>query len=225
MGLLAHFRFLVALSLASITSGTTRALKPRQVIEPPDNWVNLGGAPRSSHIFPLRIVLLLTRFSELEQHLSEVSDPFHPSYGKRLPKEDVKALAALPVSSGDAVLEWLESHGVQKEACHMSPAGDWEFRMWKHVEDVDDLAYRTYTADDDIESCQGTTYHFIDLDSNTASSQSSSAKITVPLSGVTVDVSCNKLITVSCFKQLYNAVDYVPRAADKNAIGLIGAIC
>ncbi|KAI9432744.1 hypothetical protein H4582DRAFT_2102074 [Lactarius indigo] len=222
MGLLAHFRFLVALSLASITSGTTRALKLRQVIEPPHNWVNLGGAPRSSHIFPLRIVLLLTRFSELEQHLSEGSDPFHPSYGKHLPKEDVKALAALPVSSGDGVLEWLESHGVQKEACHMSPAGDWEFRMWKHVEDVDDLPMMIFNR----AKAQHTTYHFIDLDtSNTASSQSSSAKITVPLSGVTVDVSCNKLITVSCFKQLYNAVDYVPRAADKNTIGLVGAIC
>jgi hypothetical protein len=54
------------------------------------------------------------------------------------------------------------------------------------------------------------------------SSLSPDDKIFVPGSGVTVDASCNSTITVSCLKQLYNAVNYVPTAAHKNAIGLTG---
>ncbi|KAH9013738.1 Pro-kumamolisin, activation domain-containing protein [Lactarius pseudohatsudake] len=116
-------RFLVAVALASVTSGTTCALKLRQSVEPPHDWVNLGRAP-SSYIIPLRIALRQPRFSKLEQHLSEIRKRFHPSYGKHLSKEDVEALVAPPASSVDAVHEWLESHGVQKGACHMSRAGD-----------------------------------------------------------------------------------------------------
>ncbi|KAH9040928.1 hypothetical protein EDB83DRAFT_1092861 [Lactarius deliciosus] len=114
-----------------------------------------------------------------------------------------------------------------------------EFRMWKHSEDRDGLLHTTQYSlppylDEHIELIQPATvfnrvkalratYHFTDLDSDTAaSSQSPSAKITVPRSGVTVDASCSKSITVSCLKQLYNAVDYVPQAADKNSIALTG---
>jgi tripeptidyl-peptidase-1 len=48
------------------------------------------------------------------------------------------------------------------------------------------------------------------------------AEITIPGSGVTVNASCNSTITVSCLKQLYNMVNYVPQATDKNAIALTG---
>ncbi|KAH8980427.1 Pro-kumamolisin, activation domain-containing protein [Lactarius hatsudake] len=214
----------------------------RQSVEPPHNWVNLGRAP-SSYIIPL-------------PHLSEISDRFHRSYGKHISKEDVEALVAPPASSVDAVHEWLESYGVQKGACHMSPAGDWvtvrlpvahvemmlgtvatvprfcevqltfqEFRMWMNADDRDGLGRTTQYSlpphlDEHIELIQPltifirgkalrTTYHFTDLDSDTAAF--SQSKITVPGSRVTVDASCNNSITVSCLKQLYNAVDYVPQ--------------
>jgi len=41
-------------------------------------------------------------------------------------------------------------------------------------------------------------------------------------SGVTVDASCNKTITVPCLLQLYNAVGYVPSNDPKNSIGITG---
>ncbi|KAH9177952.1 hypothetical protein EDB89DRAFT_2064330 [Lactarius sanguifluus] len=129
--------------------------------------------------------------------------------------EDVKAQQAPPASSVDAVHEWQDSYGAQKE----------EFYMWKHAKDGDGLVHPSQYSppphlDKHIEliqpttvfnrtKAQCTTYNFTDLDSDTAaSSQSSSAKITVPGSGVivTVDASCNKSITVSFLKQLYNAV-------------------
>ena len=115
--------FLV-LAFSSVASGAPRALKLRQRIDPPRNWVDLGRAP-PTYAIPLRIALPQSHFPELEQHLAEISDPFHARYGEYLSKEDVEKLVAPDASSVDAVHEWLESHGVPKEACHRSPAGDW----------------------------------------------------------------------------------------------------
>lgn len=120
----AFFGSLLVLALASVASGVPHALKLRQIITPPRNWVDLGRAPRA-HIIPLRIALPQLRFPELEQHLAEISDPSHARYGEHLSKADVEELVAPHASSVDAVYGWLESHGVQKEACHQSPAGDW----------------------------------------------------------------------------------------------------
>ena len=44
-----------------------------------------------------------------------------------------------------------------------------------------------------------------------------------PVSGVTVDISCNETVTVKCLQQLYNAVGYVPKIPKKkNQIGVTG---
>ncbi|KAH9023378.1 tripeptidyl peptidase A, partial [Lactarius pseudohatsudake] len=243
----ALFSSLVVVALASVASGAPRALKLRETIEPPRNWVNLGPAP-PTHVIPLRIALPQARFPELEQHLTEISDPFHSRYGKHLSKEEVEALVAPHASSVDAVHEWLDSHGIQKEACHRSPAGDWvtvhlpvaqaeemlgtEFRVWKHTQD-DDILVRTteYSLpahlDRHIELIQPTTAFnrakgrrttFRFSPAPNVAPLSSNDKIFVAGSGVTVDASCNTTITVSCLKQLYNAVGYVPGATTSIAI-------
>jgi len=69
---------------------------------------------------------------------------------------------------------------------------------------------------------QRTTFRFFPDLNTPGSSSSSDDTIFVPGSGVTVDASCNRTITVSCLKQLYNAVNYVPKAAHENAIGITG---
>jgi tripeptidyl-peptidase-1 len=44
-----------------------------------------------------------------------------------------------------------------------------------------------------------------------------------PVSGVTVDSSCNVTVTVQCLQQLYNAVGYVPKIPkEQNRIGVTG---
>ncbi|KAH9017730.1 tripeptidyl peptidase A [Lactarius hengduanensis] len=249
----AHFGSLVVVAFASVASSAPRALTLRQRIAPPRNWVDIGRAP-PTHVIPLRVALPQSRFSELEEHLTEISDPFHEHYGEHLSKEDVEALVAPHASSVDAVNEWLESHGIQQEACRRSPTGDWitvrlsvaqaekmlgtEFRMWKHTQDGDVLVRTTEYSlpahlDEHIELVQPTTafnrvkeqrttFRFSTAPDVASSSLSSDDKISVPGSGVTVDASCNRTITVSCLKQLYNAVDYVPKATDKNAIALTG---
>ncbi|KAN0134254.1 Peptidase S8/S53 domain containing protein [Lactarius tabidus] len=244
---------LLLLVLASVVCGAPQGLKLRQSVASPRNWVNLGRAPRT-HVVPLRIALPQPRFSELEQHLAEISNPSHARYGEHLSKAEVEALVAPHASSVDAVYGWLESHGVQREACHRSPAGDWvtvrvpvaqaeemlgtEFRVWQHTLDGDVLVRTTEYSlpahlDKHIELVQpttafyrtkshDTTFRFSPILDTAPPPASSSGKISVPGSGVTVDASCNGTITVSCLKQLYNAVDYVPSAADKNAIAFTG---
>ncbi|KAF8165634.1 peptidase S8/S53 domain-containing protein [Crassisporium funariophilum] len=51
---------------------------------------------------------------------------------------------------------------------------------------------------------------------------STTLKISNAETGVTVDASCNQVITVSCLQQLYNAVGYVPSANIGNSIGITG---
>ena len=118
------FGSLLVLAFASVASGAPHTFKLRQSIAPPRNWVDLGRAP-PTHLILLRIALPQPRFPELEQHLAEISDPFHSRYGEHLSKEEVEALVAPDASSVDAVHGWLQSHGVPKETCHQSPAGDW----------------------------------------------------------------------------------------------------
>ncbi|KAF8261845.1 tripeptidyl peptidase A [Lactarius quietus] len=253
MRLSSHFGPLIVLAFACVVSGFPHSLTLRQSIAPPRNWVYLGRAP-SSHVIPLRIALPQPRFPELEQHLAQISDPFHARYGKHLSKADVEALVAPHASSVDAVYRWLESHDIQKEACHRSSAGDWvtvhvpvaqaeemlgtEFRVWKHALDGDVLVRTTEYSlpaylDKHIELVQPTTafnrakeqrttFRFTPAIDTAPPPITPGGEITVPSSGVTVDASCKSTITVSCLKQLYNAVGYVPKAENKNAIGFTG---
>ena len=109
--------------------------------------------------------------------------------------------------------------------------------MWQHAQDGDVLVRATEYSlpahlDKHIELIQPTTSFGRAKKLRTTSrfspvldttpSPSLGDKIYVPGSGVTVDASCNTTITVSCLKQLYNAVDYIPKAAHKNAIALTG---
>jgi tripeptidyl-peptidase-1 len=110
--------------------------------------------------------------------------------------------------------------------------------VWQHAQDGDVLVRTTEYSlpahlDKHIELIQPTTafnrakgqrttFRFSHVLDAAPSSSDSDNKIYVPGSGVTVDASCNTTITVTCLKQLYNAVDYVPKAAHKNAIALTG---
>jgi tripeptidyl-peptidase-1 len=265
------FSLFLSLSLVCLSSAAPRGLKLRQSVTPPRYWTNVGRAP-STHGIQLHIALPQPRFPELEQHLAEISDPFHERYGEHLSKEEVEELVAPHQSSVEAVREWLASHGIRGDACHQSPAGDWvtvhvpvaqaekmlgtvchccliaasllltrvvvsqEFSVWKHDKDGDVLVRTTEYSlpshlDEHVELIQPTTaFHRAKGLRSTlrfsplaeVSPSSADAKITIPGSAVSVDASCNSTITVSCLKQLYNVVNYVPKAAHNNSIALTG---
>lgn len=116
--------FLVPLVLVYLSSAAPRDLKLRQTVTPPRDWIHMGRAP-SEHVIQLRIALPQPRFPELEQHLIEISDPFHERYSDHLSKEQVEELVTPHPSSVVAVHEWLASQGIPSKACNQSPARDW----------------------------------------------------------------------------------------------------
>lgn len=66
------------------------------------------------------------------------------------------------------------------------------------------------------------TFHFVE-DAPASSAAADAPAIDVPsASGGTVDASCNTNITVTCLKQLYNAVGYTPSAKSGNEVACTG---
>ncbi|KAJ9646887.1 hypothetical protein H2204_000579 [Knufia peltigerae] len=90
----------------------------------PKTWSNLGPAPED-HLIHLKIGLSQSRFSELERHLHEISDPYHVRYGQHLSAEEVHELIKPSEDTFTAVHEWLEEYGVDFEQLKYSPAKDW----------------------------------------------------------------------------------------------------
>jgi tripeptidyl-peptidase-1 len=114
--------FAVSCTLAAIV--TDHPSKVKEVVTPPRGWVKDIPAP-PDHVIQLNIGLPQAGFSILEQHLYEVSDPFHERYGQHLTKAEVESLVAPHPHSVDAVKEWLASHGLLEDRIVRSPAGDW----------------------------------------------------------------------------------------------------
>ena len=69
---------------------------------------------------------------------------------------------------------------------------------------------------------QRSTIASVDQDTVIAQPDLNAAPFIDPVSGVRVDASCNQTITISCLRQLYNAVDVVPSATNTNSIGITG---
>jgi tripeptidyl-peptidase-1 len=116
--------FTLSLSLVFGAPAKDCAYKVKESIPPPRGWVKLKPAP-PDHNIELRIGLPQPNFHVLEQHLYEVSDPYHERYGAHLSKVEVEELVAPHPESLALVDEWLASHGIQESDLVRSPAKDW----------------------------------------------------------------------------------------------------
>lgn len=96
----------------------------KESIEVPEGWVKVGRAS-VGHTLNLRIGLPQPNFGLLEQHLYEISDPYHERYGNHLSKEEVEELVSPYQTSLDSVDQWLASHGLRENNYTRSPAKDW----------------------------------------------------------------------------------------------------
>lgn len=117
---------LVFLSLSAPNSaiGAKCPSKVKEIIAPPRGWIQGKPAP-SDHILELRIALPMSNFHVLEQHLYEISDPYHERYGQHLSKEQVEELVSPYPETISLVNEWLVSHGLNENDFVRSPAKDW----------------------------------------------------------------------------------------------------
>jgi tripeptidyl-peptidase I len=102
-----------------------------------------------------------------------------------------------------------------------------EYHVWEHASGDTLIRTTSYSLpehlDDHVELIQPTTlfsrfrgmktsFHF-DQASSSSSDAADAPAINVPsASGGHVDASCNTTVTVSCLKQLYNAVGFTPSA-------------
>jgi tripeptidyl-peptidase-1 len=198
----------------------------------------------------LKIALPQHKFPELEQHLWEVSDPSHPRYGAHLSKEETDALTAPHPETLDIVNEWLASYGLEEESLVRSSANDWvtirvpvglaeemldtTYHVYKHVKSGESIVRTTSYSlpeilHEHVDLIQPTTMfarfkafkstlHWGNQVQPSVLS-TSSGTITGP-AGNQVNASCNSTITISCLRQLYNAVSYNTSATNGNQLGL-----
>ncbi|KAJ7228236.1 subtilisin-like protein [Mycena pura] len=114
---------------------------------------------------------------------------------------------------------------------------DTKYYVWKHTDSGEYIVRTTSYSlpkhlHEHVELIQPTTmfgtfrklkstiHSFNEMD---ASSQSQNLPPLVDLAtGVTVDASCNTTITITCLKEIYNAVNYTPSAHVGNSIGITG---
>ncbi|KAF7332404.1 Peptidase S53 domain-containing protein [Mycena kentingensis (nom. inval.)] len=240
------YLFLLALAGSAAARPTKSIVK--ESIQPPRGWTRHAAAP-ANHIVKLRIALPHGNFQSLEETLYAVSDPENARYGAHLSKEDVDALLAPSGESVEAVNEWLAGHEIEDADVQRSAAGDWvtirlpvsrietmlntKYHIWKNA-DTEEYVIRTTSYSlpghlhKHIELIQPTTMfgtfrklkttiHSIDQ-----SAVSPADPIMHPTTGLPVDASCNRTVTVSCLKQIYNVRNYVPLATSGSSIGITG---
>ncbi|KAF8464342.1 subtilisin-like protein [Russula ochroleuca] len=247
---LSPFSFLSLFLVPLSSSAAPHHLKLRQSVTPPRHWIRLGRAPSAHIIqlriaLPQpRFPELERHLAEISnpfhgsygEHLSkeeveELVAP-HPSsldaVREWLASHGIRSEARHQSLAGD----WVTVYVPVAQAEEMLGT---EFSVWKHDKDGDVLVRTTEYSlpallDQHVELIQPTTIfhrakrlrstlHF-SPPPDVPPSFSADAKITIPGYAVPVDASCNTTITVSCLKQLYNMVNYVPQAMNKNGIAL-----
>ncbi|RDB19145.1 Tripeptidyl-peptidase sed3 [Hypsizygus marmoreus] len=253
MRLSAPFRFLAVLLCSSLVFSApprVSAPKVKEIVAEPRGWVKVAPAP-ADHEIELRIGLPQPNFPLLEQHLYEVSDPYHERYGAHLSKAEVEDLVAPHPESVNVIEEWLAAHGLGSTDLARSPAKDWvtinipvhlaekmldtKYHVWKHIESGAHLIRTTsYSLPENVHAhvdvIQPTTMFALwkglktSLHYEDHTEEIAVAKSLPKInlaSGVSVDPACNVSITINCLQQLYN-IHYVPKATKKNKIGITG---
>ncbi|KAI0693070.1 tripeptidyl peptidase A [Cytidiella melzeri] len=241
----------IVLCACALLSHASIPTVKESVHTPVRSWANIGSPP-PEHILNLRVALPQSNYTALEEQLYQISSPQHASYGKFLTKAQVEALVQPRPESVTAVEDWLAGHGINSsQASQRSPAGDWiklavpvslaekmlstKYYMWEHVDGTRLVRTTQYSLPPELH------LHIEFIQPTTLFSRSQSFRATVvpdavttsdallPLSRrvqqsskSTIDPSCATKITVTCLKQIYNAVDYRTSATNGNQIAVTG---
>ncbi|KAI2786276.1 Tripeptidyl-peptidase sed4 [Penicillium oxalicum] len=196
----------------------------------PNSW-SLVDKPSTDTNMALSIALTRKNFDKLEAKLAEVSTPGKGSYGKWLSKDDIDT--HFPVVDDAPVMKWLKSAGitnVARDGAVVSFSGsvdkinkllDTSFAYYKNGDSVK-LRTAEYSIPDHL------TDH-IDVISPTVYFGKTRSAAPAPIMShhiearktitTEVDASCQKVITPSCLKQMYNVGDYQADPAAGSRIG------
>ncbi|KAF2439621.1 subtilisin-like protein [Karstenula rhodostoma CBS 690.94] len=232
---------LLGLSYAKPTLNRRYVVKESHPV--PSEFSRVGEAP-GHHLMRLQIGVKQGQFEVLEKHLWEISDPDHARYGKHLSLAEVNDLVKPADESTDLVREWLHEH-VSPEHIESSPAGDFlSFTLpIAKIEEMLQTNYSIYQHEDGtnlvrthewslplhlhehISAVQPTTA-FIRTFPQAKTYVSVPGKAEVPTVQTyggkpTVEKVCDTAgVTPLCLRTLYGTVDYKPKAAGRNQIGL-----
>ncbi|KAH9054644.1 subtilisin-like protein [Lactarius vividus] len=206
----------------------------------PANWDTLG-CPSTGTTIDLYIALNSDQEDALTDALYQVSDPKDPRYGAHLSKKRVAELVRPHSDTLELVTSWLVHHGVRPSSISRTHGGAWltvsnvlvsqandmlgaSYQLYRHSK-VNDTIIRTvsYALPEvlhaHIQAVAPTTY----FASTRTLRRAPLAKAEVG-SGkpVTVLSSRAEEVTPSQLRWLYKTTAYVPTAADRNALGVIG---
>ncbi|KAI8911160.1 subtilisin-like protein [Gorgonomyces haynaldii] len=188
-------------------------------------WKPVADAPATATV-QLQIGLKQQNLDSLVEHLYQVSDPEHPSYGKHWSRDQVLKLTQPSQKSVDAVQAWLKSHGVQgsqlsfgKDILNLNVRVEQlqkmlnaKYQVFEHTSGAQALRAQQVSLPkeilDHVEVIHPTTF------------LGSIKERPVVEQNLVPDLSCNNTITPQCLKDLYN-MDYTP-VSKRNKIGVTG---
>ncbi|KAH9046862.1 subtilisin-like protein [Lactarius hengduanensis] len=211
----------------------------------PENWQNLGHPPSDTTI-DLHIALKAQNENALTDVLYQVSSPGHPKYGAHLSREEVAELVAPPSDVLELANAWLGYHGIPPSAILTKHGGSWltvigvpvsranellsaSYQLYRHIETNDTvvrtLSYGLPTALlEHVQNVAPTTHFGFPRTPRMPHDGAAEAQKRVPAGepGMVLSSRQEPYVTPSFLRSLYKTSSYVPMAADRNALGVIG---
>ncbi|KAH7136164.1 tripeptidyl-peptidase-like protein [Dendryphion nanum] len=233
---------LLSLALANCRS-TSRVenVEVENLRHVPEGWKEVG-APKPDRKLLFRIAVHQHNHDLFEQTLMQISTPSHARYGQHLKRDELKELIKPRAESTDAVLEWLETSGIETEDIENN--GEWiNFVVpVSKAEKMMDTTFKTYQSlvREDIKQIRAIHYsvpknvrEHIDLIQPTTRFGQIRPQVnhiidkeivssTISLKAAAVNATCNTTITPQCLKDLYNFADYQADPAAPVLVGVNG---
>ncbi|KAH9167589.1 subtilisin-like protein [Lactarius sanguifluus] len=207
----------------------------------PNNWESLGH-PSNQTTINLYLALKSHREDALVEALYEVSDPERLRYGAHLSKEQVAEVVAPHPDTFDLISSWLEHYDIPSSSISTTLGGNWlkvvgvsvsqanrilgaSYQLYQHVE-TNDKVLRTisYSLPEalhgHVQTIVPTTYFGSPL------TEAMRPRV-YPSTGVEAQAKAalsrrEEGVTPSYLRSLYKTLGYVPKATDRNALGIAG---
>jgi len=206
----------------------------------PRGWIASDQHPHPNQLLDLKIGLKNKKFADLEQHLYEISLPTHHRYRQHFSKEEVNDLVRPGEEASNLVNDFLQDHGVSREDCKYSSAGDWISISLPvaQVEKMLNTKYSIYKHEDGTSMVRTTEWslpqhlheHISTIQPTTAFLRASPKLATVmespgvdfneddyPPSSTDLIMTCNwEGVTPDCLRLLYGTNDYTPQSLNSS---------
>ncbi|KAF8264598.1 subtilisin-like protein [Lactarius quietus] len=194
----------------------------------PQNWVSMGH-PHTETTIDLYLALKSHHEHALTDVLYEVSNPTHSRYGAYLSKEQVAELVAPHPDTLDLVNSWLKHYGVPSSSISTTLGGNWLTVVNVPVSQANEMLGASYELYQHVET-NDTVIRTISYSLPDALHEHIKAVVPTTYFGCSITKGMKRLssrdpevsVTPSVLRSLYKTESYVPAAADRNELGIVG---